>query len=125
MYAALCQDQMNCLSGLTSFSLCCFVVCQGLMDSCSEDSLVNDANIRMITLYDNEEVSEMETSCSSRLVRSGDSFTVDARCAGSPRQLLVWVFPCKAVSVIYSELPVMADDSLWQMGRAFSLNSSN
>lgn len=62
-----CQVQNRVLTSLGVF-------CQGLIESCSEGSLANDPNIRMITLYDNEEVSEMETSCSSPLMRSRDCF---------------------------------------------------
>lgn len=36
--------------------ICLCVTCQGLLQSCSEESLANDPNIRMITLFDNEEV---------------------------------------------------------------------
>lgn len=42
--------------GLVNLKVCVCDLCQALVQSCSEESLANDPNIRMIALFDNEEV---------------------------------------------------------------------
>lgn len=104
------------------FSLLCFLS-QGLMESCSGDSLANDPNVRMITLYDNEEVSAAHVFL-IRLMRNEQKVTLSASlqlvrgvlCLESPKQLLLWFvlffFCTQPFQVIGDHV---AENSSWKM----------